>query len=300
MVANRRLPPREAPASSTSPATGLALAPLLRGLPLFVYLGVIFTGLSWGMVDTALPPRLVELGSRAELWGGLAALLSVTSALGGLLHAGMARPASALEALWRSLLFLGLWSGLLLPLGFTEGLVSTAVWLAAAGFFLAPLVGLLTYLLQQALPADRQSEGFALYGTSFSLGIGAGSALTAVFLERASLQAALIVSGGVPLALVLGAALLARPLLRAAARALPPLKSAEAPKARADEWRSRLNSGTRWSCMRFQHAASFSCPQPGPSSMRAFRSSRLTSRRIPMLSSELVAAETPMPHSRKS
>lgn len=215
-LANRRLPPREAPPAPTTPRSHLGLGPLLRGLPLFVFLAGVFTGVSWGTVDTALPPRLVQIGSRAELWGGLAALLSATSAVGGLIYAGVARPASAREALGRALLFLALWSGLLLPLGLSESLVSTAVWLSLAGFFLAPLVGLLTFLLQQALPADRQAEGFSVYGACWSLGIGAGSALTAVLLEHATARAALVLSGAVPLALVLAAVLLTRPLLRAA------------------------------------------------------------------------------------
>lgn len=227
-LANRHLPPREAPPTSTAPRGRLDLWPLLRGLPMFVFLAAVFVAVSWGTVDTALPARLVQLGSRAELWGGLAALLSATSAIGGLIYAGVARPASAREALGRSLLFLALWGGLLLPLGFSNGLVSTGVWLALAGFFLAPLSGLVTYLLQQALPADRQAEGFSVYGACWSLGIGAGSALTAVLLDHASAREALVLSGAAPLALVLGATLLFRPLIRAATGALPPLKSTEA------------------------------------------------------------------------
>jgi MFS family permease len=229
IVANRRLPHREPPPASAAPLSGLNLGPLLRGLPLFVFAGVLATGVSWGIVDTALPPRLVEVGSRAELWGALAALLSVTSAVGGLLYAGMARPASAREALVRALLFIGLWSVFVLPTGLSGGVVGMAVWLALAGFFLAPLVGVLTYLLQQALPADRQAEGFSVYGAFWSLGIGVGGALTAVLLKHSSARAALVLAGAAPLALVLGAALRVRPLLRAATGALPPVKSGEAP-----------------------------------------------------------------------
>lgn len=231
VVANRRLPPREPPASASVPAArqGLDLGPFLRGLPLFVFIGVVSTGVSWGMVDTALPPRLVQLGSRAELWGGLAALLSVTSAIGGLISAGIAQPASAREALVRSLALLALWSVFLLPVGLVAGVPGIAVCLALAGFSLAPMVGLLTYLLQQALPANRQAEGFALYGACWSLGIGVGSGLTAVLLEHSSARVALVVSGAVPLAMVVVAALLSGPLLRAATRSLPPLTGSPAP-----------------------------------------------------------------------
>jgi MFS family permease len=230
--ANRRLPSREPPPASAPPGPLLAsLKPFLLGLPLLVYVVVVATGVSWGAVDTALPPMMVQLGSRAELWGVLAALMSVTSAVGGLLSAGITRPGSASTAVWRALLFLGLWGVLLLPLGLTRGLISTAVWLAAAGAFLAPLVGVLTYLLQQALPADRQAEGFAVYGACWSLGIGAGSALTAVLLEHSSARAALVISGVVPLVVVLGMAPWARILGRAAAPPASPLTEPRQPQA---------------------------------------------------------------------
>jgi MFS family permease len=230
VVANRRLPPREPPASASEPAArqGLNLGPLLRGLPLFVFIGVVVTGVSWGMLDTALPPRLVQLGSHAELWGGLAALMSVTSAVGGLVSAGVAQPASAREALVRSLALLAFWSAFLLPVGLVAGVPGIAVCLAISGFALAPLVGLLTYLLQQTLPAERHAEGFAVYGACWSLGIGVGSGLTAVFLEHASARAALVVSGGIPLAMVACAAVLSGPLLRIATRSLPPLTGSPA------------------------------------------------------------------------
>jgi predicted MFS family arabinose efflux permease len=213
---NRRLPPRAPPPSSTQPGDRVSLRPLLRGMPLLVYVSVVACGVGWGSVDTALPARLVELGSRAELWGGLSALLSVASAVGGLVHAGLARPSSSARALGRALVFLALWGGLLLPTVWMGSVLGLAGWLAAAGLFLAPLVGLLTYLLQQALPADRQAEGFSLYGACWALGIGVGSAFTALLLRHAGAQWALVPTGTVPLLAVLAVALLARPWRRAA------------------------------------------------------------------------------------
>ncbi|MDC0711130.1 MFS transporter [Stigmatella sp. ncwal1] len=212
--ANRWLPAREPPASSTLPGHRVSLRPLLRGMPLLVYVSVVACGVSWGAVDTALPPRLVEMGSRAELWGGLSALLSVTSAVGGLIHASLLRPASASRALWRALLFQALWGGLLLPTVWMDTPWGLGAWLAAAGLFLAPLVGLLTYLLQQSLPADRQAEGFALYGACWALGIGAGGALTALFLQQAGARMALAPAGSIPLLTVLAVALMALVLPR--------------------------------------------------------------------------------------
>jgi predicted MFS family arabinose efflux permease len=219
---NRRLPPRAPPPSSTLPGERVSLRPLLRGLPLLVYVSVVACGVSWGSVDTALPPRLVELGSRAELWGGLSALLSVMSALGGLAHASFLRPASAGRALGRAWVFLALWGGLLLPTVWMGSVPGLAVWLAAAGLFLAPLVGLLTYLLQQSLPPDRQAEGFALYGACWALGIGAGSALTALLLRQAGARLALAPTGLVPLVAVLAMALWASAWLRPPPTSPPP------------------------------------------------------------------------------
>ncbi|ADO75568.1 MFS transporter [Stigmatella aurantiaca] len=210
--ANRWLPARAPPPSSTLPGDKVSLRPMLRGMPLLVYVSVVACGVSWGAVDTALPPRLVEMGSRAELWGGLSALLSVTSALGGLIHASLLRPASAARALWRALVFQALWGGLLLPTVWMNSFLGLGGWLAAAGLFLAPLVGLLTYLLQQSLPADRQAEGFALYGACWALGIGAGSALTALLLHHASARMALVPTGIVPLMTAVAVALMARAL----------------------------------------------------------------------------------------
>ncbi|SEN10881.1 Predicted arabinose efflux permease, MFS family [Stigmatella aurantiaca] len=207
---NRWLPPRAPPPSSTLPGDRVSLRPLLQGLPLLVYVSVVACGVGWGSVDTALPARLVELGSRAELWGGLSALLSVTSAVGGLVHASLLRPSSPQRALGRALVFLALWGGLLLPTVWMDSVLGLGVWLAAAGLFLAPLVGLLTYLLQQALPSDRQAEGFALYGACWALGIGVGSALTALLLRHASAQMALVPTGAVPLLAAGAVVLLAR------------------------------------------------------------------------------------------
>jgi MFS family permease len=228
-LANRRLPSRAPPPAPPPGGPRPSLAPFLHGLPRLVYLSVIVNGVSWGAVDAAIPALLPQLGSRAEAWGGLAALLSGTSAVGGLVYAGVTRPASREVAVRRALLFLALWGGLLLPLPLMASYAGLAVWLGAAGLFLAPLVALLTYLLQQALPSDRQAEGFALYSAGWALGIGVGSALAAVLLEHAHARAALVPAGALPLLLAAGLGLARLGLTPAEARARAPDAGAGAP-----------------------------------------------------------------------
>ncbi|NMO23671.1 MFS transporter, partial [Pyxidicoccus fallax] len=112
---NRRMPGREPPPASTAPGERASLIPFRTGLPGLVYLCVISNGVSWGLVDAAIPPRLDALGVGAEAWGMMAALLSVTSVVGGLAMAQARRPGSDGAAMRRALLFLVLWGALLVP-----------------------------------------------------------------------------------------------------------------------------------------------------------------------------------------
>lgn len=200
---NRGLPTREPPPPSTAPGERVSLAPFRAGIPGIVYLCVISNGVSWGLVDAAIPPRLEEVGARAEAWGVLAGLLSATSAVGGLLAANAKRPGTDSGALRRSLGFLALWGALLAPTGLMDGSWGIGGWLAAAGLFLAPQTALYISLLQRRLPSDRHAEGFALFNAGWALGIGAGSALAALLLDASGPRVAMVLSGAAPLAVAL-------------------------------------------------------------------------------------------------
>jgi MFS family permease len=200
---NRGLPPREPPPSSTAPGQRVSLAPFRTGLSGLVYLCVISNGVSWGLVDAAFPPRLEEVGTRAEAWGMLAALLSAASAVGGLLAAGARPPATDRAAVRRMLGFLTLWGVLLAPTGLMAGPWGMAGWLAAAGLFLAPQTALFISLLQRHLPPDRHAEGFALFNAGWALGIGAGSAVAALLLDTSGPRLAMVLSGAAPLLVAL-------------------------------------------------------------------------------------------------
>jgi MFS family permease len=200
---NRRLPGREPPPSSGAPGERVSLAPFRTGIPALIYLGVVSNGVSWGLVDAAVPPRLEQLGARPEAWGLMAALLSATSAAGGLLAANARRPGSDGAALRRGLFFLLLWGTMLTPAGLMTGAWGIALWLAAGGFFLAPQSALFISLLQRRLPADRHAEGFALFNAGWALGIGVGSAAAAVLLDTAGSRTAMLLAGAAPILVAL-------------------------------------------------------------------------------------------------
>ncbi|WP_240360564.1 MFS transporter [Pyxidicoccus caerfyrddinensis] len=204
---NRRLSHREPPPSSAAPGERVSLAPFRTGLPALIYLGVVANGVSWGLVDAAIPPRLEQLGARAEAWGLMAALLSATSAVGGLLAAQSRTPGTDAGALRRGLFFLALWGAMLVPTGLMGSAWGIALWLAAGGFFLAPQSALYISLLQRKLPSDRHAEGFALFNAGWALGIGAGSAAAAVLLDTAGSRTAMLLSGVAPIAVALVARL---------------------------------------------------------------------------------------------
>lgn len=207
VLLNRFLGHREPPPSSAAPGERISLAPFRTGLPALVYLGVVANGMSWGLVDAAIPPRLEQVGARAEAWGLLAALLSATSAVGGLLATQVRTPGTDTGALRRALVLLALWGAMLVPTGLMGSAWGIALWLAAGGFFLAPQSALYISLLQRRLPADRHAEGFALFNAGWALGIGAGSAVAAALLDTAGARVAMLLSGVAPIVVALGARL---------------------------------------------------------------------------------------------
>ncbi|MFP2931641.1 hypothetical protein ACLESO_41940, partial [Pyxidicoccus sp. 3LG] len=87
--------------------------------------------------------------------------------------------------------------------GLHERLWGIALWLGAAGFFLAPQTALFISLLQRRLPSDRHAEGFALFNAGWALGIGAGSAVAAVLLDVARPQVAMLMAGVAPVVVAL-------------------------------------------------------------------------------------------------
>ncbi|MCY1030481.1 MFS transporter [Corallococcus sp. BB11-1] len=209
LVLNLFLPEREPLPGPPVAATLASLAPFFRGLPRLLYLSSLAVGVSWGVVDAALPPRLVQVGSRPEAWGALTALLSAASAVGGLLYTSTLKGRVTLDGviLRRCMGFLALWGVLLVPLARVTSLWALGAALAAAGLFLAPQAAMQATLLQRQLPDGRQAEGFALSNACFALGLGLGSGVVAVLLETAGPHGALLTAGVLPVLVALGGAL---------------------------------------------------------------------------------------------
>jgi MFS family permease len=164
---------------------------------------VAVLGASWGALEAGLPPRLEEVGAGAALWGVLAALLSAVSAVGGLAYALLPRAGGSLEGTRRARLMLGAWGLLLLPLGWMSSLPGLGLWLSAAGLFLAPLTGTLTFLLQRALPPARHAEGFSFYSACWSLGVAGGGALAGWLLGPGGARPVLAGAALLPITVVL-------------------------------------------------------------------------------------------------
>ena len=164
---------------------------------------VAVLGVSWGALEAGVPPRLEEVGAGAALWGVLAALLSAVSAVGGLAYALLPRAEGRLEGTWRARLMLGAWGLLLLPLGWMASLPGLGLWLIAAGLFLAPLTGTLTFLLQRALPPARHAEGFSFYSACWSLGVAGGGALAGSLLGPGGARPVLAGAALLPISVVL-------------------------------------------------------------------------------------------------
>ncbi|XXF81025.1 MFS transporter [Myxococcaceae bacterium GXIMD 01537] len=195
------LPERPAPPPR---ATGSEDAPVWRAPGVLGTLALVAVlGASWGAMEAGLPPRLEEMGQGSALWGVLAALLSAASVVGGLGHAVWARALGRDEGPGRARGLLLAWGVLLLPLAGMASVHGMALWLIAAGIFLAPLTGTLTFLLQRALPASRHAEGFSYYSACWSLGTAGGSALAGALLGSHGARPVLVGAAVVPLCFAL-------------------------------------------------------------------------------------------------
>jgi len=192
------------PERSPPPATAPSTVPVWRtpGAPRVLGM-VAVLGLSWGAMEAGFPSRLEELGSSASVWGALAALLSAASVAGGLAHAVLPVAPGRWGGTRRARGLLLAWGLALLPLGWMASVQGLAVWLVAAGLFLAPLTGTLTFLLQQAVPPPRHAEGFSFYSACWSLGVAGGSALAGGLLGPWGAAPVLVGAALLPLGFVL-------------------------------------------------------------------------------------------------
>ena len=180
-----------------------------------IYLLALLMGVTAGLLESALPPRAVQLGMAAAAAGPLLALTAAGSAVGGLVAAArkdhgrwQARVAVVLLALF-GLLMLGLAS--------VGTIVGVGVLLFAVGVPIAPLNALGSLRLQRVVPVQRLGEGYAVYTAMILVGAGIGQSITGQVLGAIGPQALLAIGGGVPM---LAAGAMTAVVLRARRRRL--------------------------------------------------------------------------------
>lgn len=171
--------------------------PRLRGLrPAAGSLLVGLTGgIAGGALDTAIPPRLVELGSPSTLAGVLFAGYAVVSAVAGLGYGARRWPGSPRR---QAELCLATQAVILLVAALVPSLPVVIVAVCAAGACAAPVLTARSLALRQELPAEQRAAGFA--GLEAVNGLGYGLAGFAVGLL---LPAGAAPAFAVPVALVL-------------------------------------------------------------------------------------------------
>jgi len=182
----------------TGSAPGETAAPWRTRGAMPVYLIAMTIGVTFGLLESALAPRVEELGLTAASAGPLLALTAAGSALGGVFAAlrrdhrrHQVRIAVALLASFGVLMAAVASSGSVLVL---------AVLLFAVGIPIAPLNALGALRLQDVLPVSRLGEGFALYTAAILVGAGLGQSITGQLLDDVGAQALLMATGAVPAA----------------------------------------------------------------------------------------------------
>jgi MFS family permease len=208
---------RGLPAYAPAPAQG-AGAPWRERGARPVYLLSFAVGLCMGLVESAVPARMPQLGLAPAASGFLLVLVAVGSAVAGLLTSGATDLTGARRRAVALLAALGL---LLVPVALAPGTVVLGLGLLVFGAPIAPLNALGSMVLSVSIPRGRQAEGFALYLAAILLGAGLGQAATGTLLAWWGPQVLLAVAGVIPLALAARVALpgtAARPAPASSAR----------------------------------------------------------------------------------
>lgn len=167
---------------------GVAPWRIAAAVQIYVVTGAIAA--AFGLFESVLAARLVELGQASALVGPLSAVLALASGIGGVTYGVRAGRWPGRPTVRGSLLILAV--GLLLVPAAAAG----NVWVLGAAMFgaglgLAPANAIAMGLLQGALPADRRSEGFAIWSAAIAIGFGAGGGLAALALRLSGAQSAM-------------------------------------------------------------------------------------------------------------
>jgi hypothetical protein len=192
--------------SSVRPLRFRALRPAARSL----LLGLL-GGLTGGVLDTAVPPRLVDLGARATVAGVLFAGYSIASVVGGLAYGRRGWPGSArLQAT----VLLAAQAMILLVAALVPDVVVLAVGVVVAGACAAPQLTARSLAVKEDLP-DMMAAGFSSLEAVNGVGYG-----LAGLLVGALLPAGAMLAFAAPLLAILAGTLVTAPLTRS--DVLPP------------------------------------------------------------------------------
>jgi predicted MFS family arabinose efflux permease len=189
---SRSLPTVRPPGDSA----GSAAPWRVRGVPP-VYLLALAMGLCLGLIESAVPARVDELGTPAASSGLLLALIAFGSGAGGLLAGG--RIGMGADAHRPAAVLLVVLSALIVPAALVGSLPALAVTLLVLGVPIAPLNALGAIVLQGLVPPGRQAEGFAVFTAAVLIGAGIGQSLTGLLLDALGAQALLLGAAAVPL-----------------------------------------------------------------------------------------------------
>jgi MFS family permease len=184
--------PRLEPPAERPPA-----APWRAPGALAVYLLALAVGVSLGMFESALPARVGDLGMRTASAGFLLTLVAAGSGVGGIVSTMLPDPVG--RARLRAMGLLLAFGVLLVPAALLGSVPLLAVALFLCGIPIAPLNALAALLLQHAIPAGRQAEGFAVYIAAILLGAGLGQSVTGQLLDQLGAQVLLLASAVAPM-----------------------------------------------------------------------------------------------------
>ncbi|HEY7787116.1 MAG TPA: MFS transporter [Casimicrobiaceae bacterium] len=177
------------------------LGPLAEPRLLAVYATTFLLASGLGLLEVAYPGFAAQ-AHRPPLAGLLIATNSIGSAIGGLVYGGLG-VALARERQLRRVLGM-----LVLPL-VAQALIGSAGWLAlvafVAGLCIAPSMTIVTLLISSYAPARYATEAFTWSATFIVSGVGAGTVLGGVLLERLD-SAAVFASAGSAALLAAGCA----------------------------------------------------------------------------------------------
>lgn len=193
--------PRLHPTSSTQDR-GLRGVWRLRGArPVFLL--ALAAGVCVGLLESAMPARVGDLGLLPAAAGGFLTVAYTGSLLGGLTVAALSstRPEQqAGRAVLRAAALFA-WFGLgLLGTALAGAPAGLAVAAVAAGVTLAPLYAVGAIVVDTRLPSDRRTEGFAVFIAAQALGGGLGNGVTSQLLDHLGASALLGIGSAVALA----------------------------------------------------------------------------------------------------